>query len=68
MKIAYFLILAALPGAERLERRAAPKSNSTWLVETENSFLVEQYYMYVGAKIGLDSFQHIWLKILENRS
>ena len=39
-----------------------------WLVETENSFLVEQYYMYVGAKIGPDSLQHISSKILENRS
>ena len=68
MKIKYFLILAALPKAERGERRSAPKSNSTWLVETENPFLVEQYYMYAWAKSGPDSLQHIWSKILENRS
>ena len=37
MKIEYFLILAALPGAERREGAQPPRMNSIWLVETENS-------------------------------
>ena len=37
MEIAYFLISAALPGAERREGAQPPRMNSTWLVETENS-------------------------------
>ena len=34
-EIEYFLILAALPGAERREGAQPPTMNSTWLVETE---------------------------------
>ena len=35
MKFQYFLISAALPGAERRECAQPPIVNSTWLVETE---------------------------------
>ena len=35
MKIEYFLIVAALPGAERREGAQPRIVNSTWLVETE---------------------------------
>ena len=37
MKIEYFLILAALPGAERREGAQPSRMMSIWLVETENS-------------------------------
>ena len=68
MKFQYFLILAALPGAWAPGRRSAPKSNSTWLVETENPALVEQYYMYSGAKRETEWPRHIYILFLENGS
>ena len=37
MKVEYFLILAALPGAERREGAQPIRMDTIWLVETENS-------------------------------
>ena len=44
------------------------KLNAKWLVETEISILVEQYFIAAEAKRETDWPKQIYSKILENRS